>query len=66
MTITVKNLEIRAVKTHFEYGGHYGNMYYTFSKGNTMMRINKNGNIKFYNNEDKFYRAVVRFTKRGY
>ena len=67
MTATVTTSEIAKVKETFANGGHYENMDFTFSKGSTMYRMNvKTGDMKFYNNEDKFYKAVVRFIKRGF
>ena len=67
MTTATNKSEINEVKETFANGGHFENMDFTFSKGQTMYRMNKNtGDMKFWNDEEKFYRAVVRFTKRGF
>ncbi len=67
MSTTVTTSEINKVKETFVNGGHYENMDFSFSKGNAMFRMNiKTGDMKFYNNEQAFYRAVVRFIKRGF
>lgn len=66
-TTTTSQAEINEVKEVFENGGHFENMDFTFSKGNTMYRMNVNtGEMKFYNDEQAFYRAIVRFIKRGF
>ena len=67
MKTTTTATEINEVKEVFANGGRFENMDFNFSKGNTMYRMDlKTGDMKFYNDEAKFYRAVVRFTKRGF
>ena len=69
MTTTATQTEINEVREHFARGGNYANMNFQFVKkaDGVMFSYDLNkGTYKFYNNEDKFYRAIVRFTKRGW
>jgi hypothetical protein len=68
MKITVTKSEVKEVIDNLKKGVQYrnDNSGISFSYGQAMLRMDANGNMKFYNTIEQMARAIVRFQKRGY